>query len=626
MVNQLLSSSYVFDISKGVWSRPGYAGISYSDGDEAELRIAGIIDQASDITVFSPELRQHCTDWPTFYHLFSSRANIVRPFEASLRGDILEIGAGCGAITRYLGELGANVLALEGSLRRATMVRSRTRDLENVTVLAEKFDQFQCDRRFDAITLIGVLEYANLFTNSQSPALTMLRHARSLLKSEGKLIIAIENQLGLKYFAGAPEDHLGQPMYGIEGRYRTNQPQTFGRAVLAGFLEEAGFATAEFLAPFPDYKLPVSILTIEGLTTKRFDGAALAWQSVRRDPQLPPNTNFSLELTWPEIFKNGLALDMTNSFLIIASPSRQLIVKPGVLGYHYSTDRAPQYCKETIFEHFDGKTIGVNCCILGHRNYRNEGPDQIISFKCPDKASYVEGIPLSLEFIKLVTRDGWSVEEVAALIRHYVKLLGLIAAKKGNSIAIAQVSDKLPGDFFDMVPQNIIVNQSGEPIPIDTEWSINGDIELGWLLFRSLLLMIESVVCFGVNSGGQIFSRRNFVSLTLDAAGFPLADQDFRRFMELESFVQQQVTERASKEFVNWRPEELLPTYSATERYRRISDLNELMVECNRRINRLNELVAERDTLVNTIRNSRSWRVTRPFRAIARLLRHGQLR
>ena len=70
MINQLLSSNYLFDLSKGIWSRLGYAGISYSDGDEAELRIARIIDAASDVTVFSPELRQHCTDWPTLYHLF----------------------------------------------------------------------------------------------------------------------------------------------------------------------------------------------------------------------------------------------------------------------------------------------------------------------------------------------------------------------------------------------------------------------------------------------------------------------------------------------------------------------------------------------------------------------------
>ena len=227
------NSEYVLDLHNQIWTRPDYSGIPYNDGDEIEQRIADIIKQASDISVLSTELRRQCTDWPSLYHLSGSRANILRPFAESLTGDILEIGAGCGAITRYLGESGANVLALEGSPRRAAIARSRTSDLDNVIVLAEKFDAFQCDHKFDVITLIGVLEYANLFTTAEYPALTMLQHVRSLLKPDGKLIIAIENQLGLKYFAGAPEDHLGQPMYGIEGRYQKDQPQTFGRRVLA---------------------------------------------------------------------------------------------------------------------------------------------------------------------------------------------------------------------------------------------------------------------------------------------------------------------------------------------------------------------------------------------------------
>jgi hypothetical protein len=212
--------------------------------------------------VLSTELRQHCTDWPSLYHLSGTRANILRPFQ-----DILK---------------GANVLALEGSPRRAAIVRSRTRDLKKVTVLAEKFDQFQCDYQFDIITLIGVLEYANLFTAGENRPLAMLERVKAMLKPNGKLIIAIENQLGLKYFAGAPEDPIGQPMYGIEGRYQKDQPQTYGRKTLSEILRQAGFAYSDFMAPFPDYKLPVSIVTQAGFEGHDFDASALAWQSVSR--------------------------------------------------------------------------------------------------------------------------------------------------------------------------------------------------------------------------------------------------------------------------------------------------------------------------------------------------------
>ncbi len=167
MKNCIQTSDYIFDIDKGSLDHsfqdirlkvnsqiimigdeaksvlPGslmYVDIPYNAGDETGSVLSDwhSINQVSDITVFSPELRQHCTDWPSLYHLSGTRANILRPFAAALTGEILEIGAGCGAITRYLGELGANVLALEGSSRRAAIARSRTRDLENVTVLVGK--------------------------------------------------------------------------------------------------------------------------------------------------------------------------------------------------------------------------------------------------------------------------------------------------------------------------------------------------------------------------------------------------------------------------------------------------------------------------------------------------------
>ncbi|BCT68964.1 glycosyltransferase [Nitrosospira sp. NRS527] len=606
MKSEILTSVYIADTKRGIWSRPEYMGIAYSDGDEVEDRIAEIIDQTTDITVLSAELRQHCIDWPSLYHLSGTRANILRPFDAALRGDILEIGSGCGAITRYLGESGANVLALEGSPRRAAITRSRTRDLENVTVLAEKLDQFQSNCRFDVITLIGVLEYANLFMASENAAFAMLQHVRTLLKPQGQLIIAIENQLGLKYFAGAPEDHLGQPMYGIEGRYAANQPQTFGRAVLAGLLEKAGFAVAKFLAPFPDYKLPISILTTEGLSSQRFDGAALAWQSVRRDPQLPSSTNFSLELTWPEIFKNGLALDMANSFLIVASVLQQQIVKSGILGYHYSTDRAPPYCKETVFEQTDRNMITVNYHNLVNREQDNR-TNQIISFTGVEKAPYAEGEPLWFEFVKIVTCDGWSFEEVGLFIQRYVNLLAVIANQKGYSIGKLQLADKLPGDFFDMTPQNIIVNHTGQPHAIDPEWALADDVEVGLLLFRSLLWGTGSA-CFGKHSTGDLLSRRTFIKLALAAAGYSLTGDDFMRFTELESIIQQQVTGRSSREFLNrWLEQPLLT--SVTRRDEQLASLSHIIAKRDEQIAKLQHEIVE-------IHESTSWRLTSPIREI----------
>ena len=135
----LMQSGYHLDSVTGVWSQSEFQSIDYSDGEEVEQRLQHIIDTASDVSSLSLELRQHCTDWPTIYHLSGLRANILRPFEITRYHDVLEVGAGCGALRRYLGECGASVLALEGSLRRARIARSRTRDLDNVRWLQKNF-------------------------------------------------------------------------------------------------------------------------------------------------------------------------------------------------------------------------------------------------------------------------------------------------------------------------------------------------------------------------------------------------------------------------------------------------------------------------------------------------------
>jgi glycosyltransferase involved in cell wall biosynthesis/2-polyprenyl-3-methyl-5-hydroxy-6-metoxy-1,4-benzoquinol methylase len=632
MKSLLRDSGYVFEPHKKIWLRTDYASIHYSDGDETELRIAGIIDHTSDLTVLSTELRQHCTDWPSLYHLSGSRANILRPFASWLSGDVLEIGAGCGAITRYLGESGANVLALEGSMRRAAIARARTGDLDNVTVLAERFEDFKCNQQFDVITLIGVLEYANLFTSGENPPLAMLERVRSLLKPSGRLIIAIENQLGLKYFAGALEDHLGQAMYGIEGRYRQDQPQTFGRKVLADMLGQAGFATSEFLAPFPDYKRPVSIITEEGFAASDFDSAAFAWQSVRRDWQLPEYCTFSLELAWPELVNNGLALDVANSFLIVAS-SDACQVNRNVLAYHYSTERAPKYCKETRFVKTDFGSIEVVYQRLA-RNRDEERDDRngIIGFYCPTSVHYSRGKTLAWEFVQIVTRDGWVMDEVGRFIKRYVSLLEILARQTGQGISLTHPGVSLPGRFFDYVPQNIIILADGSPELIDTEWFLDGDIELGQLLLRAMWTLQAPVTRFGWNVTGRRFSRVELVKNGLWAAGFMLTERNLVRFFDFESLVQEQVAGGSTRKyFADWSTL-LLPVHNLsqilTERDGQIAHLSQVVAERDSQIAQLDQAVRERDGQIsswfhfrNEVLSSTSWRLTRPLRVFVRQMK-----
>ena len=58
-----------------------------------------------------------------------------------------ELGAGCGAITRYLGEKFATVFAVEGSFPRARVAKKRCSDLKGVSVLCANFFRYKFSKR-----------------------------------------------------------------------------------------------------------------------------------------------------------------------------------------------------------------------------------------------------------------------------------------------------------------------------------------------------------------------------------------------------------------------------------------------------------------------------------------------
>ncbi|WP_339538247.1 glycosyltransferase [Pseudomonas sp. RA_15y_Pfl2_54] len=618
----LKQAGYQLNEELKIWSRPDYASINYSDGDSTELRIKFLIDQASDVSVFSDELRKSCTDWPSLYYLSSTRSNLLRVFDADLSGDILEIGAGCGAITRYLGEQGGRVLALEGSSRRASIARARTRDLPNVSVLAESFESFNIDTKFDVITLIGVFEYANLFISGDNPGSRMLQKVRSLLKPDGLLIVAIENQLGLKYFAGAPEDHVAAPMYGVEGRYNSSTPQTYGKQVLTSLLAEAGFASSEFFAPFPDYKLPVSIVTEEGFKAPGFDASAFAWQSVQRDPQLPELCTFSLELAWPQIFKNGLGMDLSNSFLIGASPVSRKTLDAGTLAFHYSSDRRSNYCKRSEFRKGPLNTINVHYKKLGKSGGVPSSDQPVVEFNLSESEPYINGFVLSTKLIDIVNAEGWTYSRVGDFLKSYVSILNEIS---GCSESIL---DLLPGSMIDAVPQNIVVDKSGKPELIDKEWSLIKNFRLEFLLFRALLQLLGSISRFSKSAEAGPFTKKAFVFAACEAAGYAIDDDDIKEFLLLESSIQNAINGRSPVEFLTWGEDQvivednLFSAFNKSQTSLASSAIAQSAAELE--IERLLAELAEVGSAYNDVINSSSWFITKPFRFLVRSLRNGK--
>lgn len=516
---------YQKSATDGVWQRPSIDTFAYSDGDEVENRIASILTAASDLSVLSGELRTHITDWPSDYHLSSQRANLLRPLSQHLKGSVLEIGSGCGAITRYLGETSASVLALEGSRRRAHISRKRTRELANVEVYCDEFSAFETSSQFDAVTLIGVLEYAHMFIADEQAALRMLEKTASLLNEGGSLIIAIENQLGLKYFAGAPEDHLGIPVLGIEDKYTTKGVRTYGRQQLASMLQHAGFQSVEFLYPFPDYKMPSCVLAESAFNNPAFNPQPFLVTTAGKDPQLPSEPSFSLERAWPVIESNGLARDLSNSFLIVAQRKSKPVSSASALAWHFSTRRKQAFCKQTVFSqepHADG--INISRTLLG-KSPDASGPALDISHAPEDRTPYSNNPLLSNELIEAITRSNWTYQSIADFIRTYARHLASIT--KSNILSDDQIDweAEIPGEFFDCIPQNICIDRNGKAIPFDLEWHSGKPLKFLRLAFRSLWTVVGELSLIGKPREGDQVSLLELAQETFSLLGLRLTDE-----------------------------------------------------------------------------------------------------
>src|SRR5271157_35572 len=346
--------SYIWDDQYGLFRRESGRTIAYSDGENVEFRLESIIRSASDRSFSSTALARQIVDWPSEYHLSRLRHCLLRPLNIERGDKVLEIGCGCGALTRYLGEIGAETVGLEGSPVRARIASMRCSDLPNVRVYLDNLLDLDIAGSFDWVLMVGVLEYAPVYAASTNPLNEYLERASKYLTLSGKLVIAIENKLGLKYWNGCCEDHLGKRYVGVEGLYRAGQPVTLGRRELSELLKGAGFEHPRFYYPYPDYKLPSVILTESGLTCKDFDVADLLARAHARDYTGMQYRNFDDALVFDQLAKNGLLGELSNSFLTVAGLGSDVAEDEPILAMAFSADRIPEFATITTIRRIDG--------------------------------------------------------------------------------------------------------------------------------------------------------------------------------------------------------------------------------------------------------------------------------
>ncbi|MCC6275682.1 MAG: class I SAM-dependent methyltransferase [Leptospiraceae bacterium] len=585
MIEQIKRLGFEKNHETFIWTKETFQNFSYSDGDRTENYLLDSIRSCGDRSTASFEIRKFIKDWPSLYHLSRRRANILRPFVPILKGKtVLEIGCGCGALSRYLGEIGANLIAVEGSPRRALITRERCRELVNVEVVNATSEMVSGLIDFDIVILNGVLEYSPMFLGKNGP-LDLLKNSFDQLNDQGALIVAIENQLGLKYFAGQPEDHANYPMYGINDSYRDGEFRTWGRKELEALIYSAGFHEIEQYIPLPDYKLPVSIVTPDGWRNFQSELNQLAVNSVNNDPQNTPHYVFSLERSYQSIWKNNLAADLANSFLMIAYKGIQKkIPHSNALAYHFVDDMKIGF--NHGFEIFlEGSDIKVKVFPLDGDSTEKFDQGNLSAKKFLFEGNHWLGL------LQILNRVGWTEKEVIEWARIWIFSIQEKAGLSGDACLDATVD----GAFWDMIPQNAFRDKFGKFLFLGQEIQRKEKVTFGSVLFHGLMGSFQKVSSVGTFHKSAPVSLLNLTQAVFgEIFRFQIDDFFLSRFESEQAKI---IAE--SFESINFDKSK-----------------NNKFLEQRNPISEYKVKIEALEKIITDIYGSTSWKITAPFRKI----------
>lgn len=289
--------------------------------DDAEQFLHAFFDRPQSEKQAEIDMILQDASWATLYHLTPQREVLLDWYPLKEDATILEIGAGCGALTGMYTRKAKNVIANELMPTRGEIIAKRYADKSNLEVIIGNLLDIRDIPQVDYISVIGVLEYAGRFIphnhtdDPYEPFVTFLHQLHQYLKPDGTILLAIENKIGIKYIAGGKEDHYGDLFSSLENYPNYDGIRTFSKSELEDVFHRAGFKKTQFFYPFPDYKLPTTVMSEEGLNI--FNGALASFAQIN-DLSRPRLALFNEIPFLASLQQEQILPQFSNSFLVEA--------------------------------------------------------------------------------------------------------------------------------------------------------------------------------------------------------------------------------------------------------------------------------------------------------------------
>lgn len=233
-------------------------GYIYVNEDRLEEEIKTIITE--DIDVETLEVPEQISR-EAYLCLTKKREHILKWYNFNKDASILEIGGGYGELTEYLCSHLGQVTCYERKAERIEIIKMRCKKYKNLNCCSGYLESQKWREKFDYILIHDIFALSRKFFKSDNADAEMLNFLLSYLHPEGKLLLMIENRLGLKYFAGAAEEYSTKFFWGLNSYDEDERRRTFSKGELNDILQRCNLPYVNWFYPYPSLEYPLEIYT-----------------------------------------------------------------------------------------------------------------------------------------------------------------------------------------------------------------------------------------------------------------------------------------------------------------------------------------------------------------------------
>lgn len=540
--------------------------------------------------------------------LSNLRENLLNWYPFKENSSILEIESNLGEITGVLCKNASRIVSIEHSLQKARTIATRYQARENLEVIAGNINDIILEEKFDYVVVTGI-------DKKRYKIEEILKYGKEHLKEEGTILISLDNKLGLNQLNGIEDVTINQK--------KENQSKT--KTEIEKILKKSELNNYKFYYPLPNYKTPNIIFTDKHLPSN---------ESILRDLTLYTE-NRILSFEEREIYRKILKEDIkmfpefANSFLIEISNSIQNEIEY----ISFGNSRKEEYRLKTVLLDKIAYKQNVNEKSKKHlekikRNIeilKNSNINVLDSFEDDKIISDLEKNEKSLDKkLVMIFKEKGQEEGLNEIVKFKNELENKLEKSEENCTDVFQkynieideeTKSKLnfiKYGIFDLIFQNCFVINN-EYYFYDQEW-IEENIPLEFIIYRA--------VTYLCNSEKDIDSKYIFEKLEID--------KYIETFDKLETILQEQI-----KDDIIWKVhaeshktiknmydtfihERNLEAGKTQEKLNELGQIinakNETEQEYIKEIQQKNLEIEKLSEELDYIKNSKSWKMTKPFR------------